>query len=89
MNTVTQAKQRHEPPAQPTALEPQKTSRGDAADEATERRETILWERCPVCGYRAIPRDGLLIHEAAALTGSEVARICEGELSLGERSATS
>ena len=44
-----------------------RTSRGDAADEATKRRETITWERCPVCGYRAIPRDGLLIHEVAAL----------------------
>jgi hypothetical protein len=39
---------------------------GDA-NEVTTRRKTIPWERCPVCGYRAIPRDGLLIHEAAAL----------------------
>jgi hypothetical protein len=68
MNTATQAKQRHQPPAQPkpTALEPQKTSRGNA-DDATTRQATIPWQRCPVCGYRAIPRDGLLIHEAAAL----------------------
>lgn len=66
MITATQAKPRHQPLTQPTALEPQKTSRG-GADEATKRQETIPWERCPVCGYRAVPRDGALVHEVAAL----------------------
>jgi hypothetical protein len=39
------------------------TARGDA-DEAIVCREMTTGERCQVCGYRAVQRDGLLIHEA-------------------------
>jgi hypothetical protein len=66
MGTVTQTRQQHEPLRQLTAREPRMTTRGDT-DEIIMRRETTTVERRHVCGYRAEQRDGLLIHEAAAL----------------------
>lgn len=65
MGTVTQTRQRHEACRQPPALESPTTARGDTA--RIEHRDTPTGQYCPVCGYWAVLRDGLLIHEVAAL----------------------
>ena len=36
-------------------------------DHTTPARLSTDLERCEVCGYRAVLRDGLFVHEAAAL----------------------